>query len=61
MQEVGQCRSNCREHQQRRPRRLALFLGMDARHLLLYRFPIYQLVDAVQLFQGCMVLDKGVA
>jgi hypothetical protein len=61
MQEVGQCRSNCREHQQRRPRRFALLLGMGARHLLFYRLPVDQLVDAVQLFQGYMVLDEGVA
>jgi hypothetical protein len=61
MQEVGQCRSNCREHQQRRPGLLTLLLGMDAGHLLFYFPPINQLVDAVQFFQGYMVLDKGVA
>jgi hypothetical protein len=61
MQEVGQCRSNCPEHQQRRPSRLALLLGMDAGHLLFYRFPVDQSVDVVQLFQGLVMLDEGLA
>jgi hypothetical protein len=34
---------------------------MDALHPLLYRFPVDQLVDDLQLFQGLAVLDKGVA
>jgi hypothetical protein len=34
---------------------------MDAGHLLFYFTPINQPVDAVQFFQGYMVLDKGVA
>ena len=49
------------EHQQRRPGLLALLFGMDPRHLMFHQFPADQLVDAVQLFQGCVVLDEGIA
>jgi hypothetical protein len=49
------------EHQQRRPCRLALLLGMDARHLLFYRFPVDQLVDTIQFFQRFVALYEGIA
>ncbi len=49
------------EHQQRRPSLLALLFGMDSRHLLFYRLPVNQPVDAVEFFQGLVVFDEGIA